>query len=97
MFADQFDDDFVADLAGAEGIDHQGHRPGNADRVGDLYFAALGETGWGRASGQVFPFAYSTALANGCYSCGAPGGDSRFGLGGCGQRSAKALIFRPTN
>jgi hypothetical protein len=53
VLADQFDDHFVADLAGAEGIDHQRHRPGNADGVGHLHFAAVGETGGDDVLGHV--------------------------------------------
>ena len=43
MAADQFDDLLVGNLACAEGLDHQRHRLGDADGVGDLYFATVGQ------------------------------------------------------
>ena len=40
-------------LAGAEGLDHQRHRVGDADRVGDLDLAAIGEPGGDHVLGDV--------------------------------------------
>ena len=40
-----FDDFVVRDGAGAEGVDHDGGRLGDADGVRDLHFAAFGEAG----------------------------------------------------
>ena len=42
-FADQLAEPRVVDLAGAFGVDVDAHRLGNADRVGELHFAAVGQ------------------------------------------------------
>ena len=45
MLGDQCSDLFVGDLACAEGVHHQLYRLSHADRVGDLHFSLVGQTG----------------------------------------------------
>ncbi|CAI9000640.1 NAD-specific glutamate dehydrogenase [Pseudomonas sp. IT-P291] len=52
-FADQFDDLVIADLAGAEGVQRDRSRLGNADGVGHLNFATLGQAGGNNVLGHV--------------------------------------------
>ena len=53
MLADQLADPLVVDLAGAFGVDVHAHRLGDADRVGELHFAAVGQAGGDDVLGDV--------------------------------------------
>ena len=50
---DQFGETILGDLAGAESMDHDRNRLGNADGVGHLHFATVAETGSNEILGDV--------------------------------------------
>ncbi len=52
-FAHQFAQPLVVDLAGAVGVDQDAHRLGNADGIGQLDLAAIGQSGGDDVLGDV--------------------------------------------
>ena len=53
MVAHQLGNELGVDLLGAEGLDEQGQRPGDADGVGHLDFGPVGEPGGHDVLGHV--------------------------------------------